>query len=122
MTRRDTYLDAMLRHFGVAYYESPHGSATRADAARALDTVEEPPGEAAREPEPGAATHDAGRPLFQWTRRVSDVMTTSVVTVDLATPYKEIARLLAEHRISGPPVLMMGRQVPTWSQRRTGSR
>jgi CBS domain-containing protein len=38
-------------------------------------------------------------------------MTTSVVTVDRTTPYKEIARLLAEHRISGVPVLTMGRHV-----------
>ena len=38
-------------------------------------------------------------------------MATSVVTVDRATPYKEIARLLAEHRISGMPVLKMGREV-----------
>jgi CBS domain-containing protein len=36
-------------------------------------------------------------------------MATSVVTVDRATPYKEIARLLAERRISGMPVLKMGR-------------
>jgi len=39
------------------------------------------------------------------------VMTTSVVTVDRITPYKEIVRLLAEHRISGVPVLTMGRHV-----------
>jgi CBS domain-containing protein len=32
-------------------------------------------------------------------------MTTSVVTVDRITPYKEIARLLVEHEISGMPVL-----------------
>ena len=38
-------------------------------------------------------------------------MTTSVVTVDRITPYKEIARLLAEHKISGVPVLTMGRHV-----------
>jgi CBS domain-containing protein len=38
-------------------------------------------------------------------------MTTSAVTVDRITPYKEIARLLAEHRISGLPVLKMGREV-----------
>ena len=38
-------------------------------------------------------------------------MTTSVVTVDRITPYQEIDRLLTEHRISGVPVLMMGRQV-----------
>ena len=38
-------------------------------------------------------------------------MTTSVVTVDRTTPYKEIARLIAEHKISAVPVLMMGRRV-----------
>jgi CBS domain-containing protein len=38
-------------------------------------------------------------------------MATSVVTVDRATSYKEIARLLAEHQISGLPVLKMGREV-----------
>ena len=44
-------------------------------------------------------------------RTVQDVMTTAVVTVDRLTPYKEIARLLAEHRISGVPVLAGGWQV-----------
>jgi len=44
-------------------------------------------------------------------RRVDDVMTASVVTADRLTPYKEIARLLAEHRISGLPVLRAGWQV-----------
>jgi CBS domain-containing protein len=44
-------------------------------------------------------------------RTVEDVMTTSVVTADRLTPYKEIARLLAEHRISGLPVLIAGWQV-----------
>jgi CBS domain-containing protein len=44
-------------------------------------------------------------------RRVEDVMTTPVVTADRLTPYKEIARLLAEHRISGLPVLADGWQV-----------
>jgi CBS domain-containing protein len=42
---------------------------------------------------------------------VSDVMTTSVVTVDRVTPYQQIVGLLAEHEISGVPVLMMGRLV-----------
>ena len=28
MTRTDTYLDAMLRHLGAAYYESLHGRAS----------------------------------------------------------------------------------------------
>jgi CBS domain-containing protein len=44
-------------------------------------------------------------------RRVEDVMTTAVVTVDRLTPYKEIACLLAEHRISSVPVLTDGWQV-----------
>jgi len=38
-------------------------------------------------------------------------MTTSVVTVDRITPYQEIDRLLTEHRISGLPVLKIGREV-----------
>jgi CBS-domain-containing membrane protein len=38
-------------------------------------------------------------------------MTTPVVTVDRITQDKEVARLLAEHRISGVSVLKMGRKV-----------
>jgi CBS-domain-containing membrane protein len=38
-------------------------------------------------------------------------MTAPVVTVDRITPYQDIDRLLTEHRISGVPVLMMGRKV-----------
>jgi CBS domain-containing protein len=44
-------------------------------------------------------------------RRVEDVMTTAVVTADRLTPYKEIARLLAEHQVSSLPVLAEGWQV-----------
>jgi CBS domain-containing protein len=44
-------------------------------------------------------------------RTVQDVMTTAVVAVDRLTPYKEIARQLAEHRISSLPVLAEGWQV-----------
>jgi CBS domain-containing protein len=125
MTRTDVHLDAMLRHLGAAYYESLHGRATRADVTRALDTVEEHLNEQTPHPAPGrpsgtrpaARAHRAGpdtdgrRHHHGWARRVSDVMTTSVVTVDRITPYKEIARLLAEHRISGLPVLKMGHEV-----------
>ena len=38
-------------------------------------------------------------------------MTTSVVTVDRRTPYKQIAALLARHQISAMPVLVLGRHV-----------
>ncbi len=44
-------------------------------------------------------------------RRVEDVMTTAVVTVDPLAPYKEVARLLAEYRVSALPVLAEGWQV-----------
>ena len=116
MSRRDDYLDAMLRHLGAAYYESVHGRAARSDVARALDTVEAHLNERgersqAAPPEPGAQPADHGRRHGRWARRVSDVMTTSVVTADRITPYQEIARLLTEHKIGGVPVLMMGRQV-----------
>jgi CBS domain-containing protein len=110
-------MDAMLRHLGAAYYESLHGRAARSDVARALDTVEEHLGEQAparpARPagKPHPAHHDDGLLRRRWARRVSDVMTTTVVTVDRITPYQEIDRLLTRHRISGVPVLKMGREV-----------
>ena len=121
MPRTDVHIDGMLRHLGAAYYESLHGRATRADVIRALDTVEEHLNEQHTARQAGdrhlagehRVDHD-GAGLSHprgWSRRVSDVMTTSVVTVDRITPYKEIARLLTEHRISGLPVLKMGREV-----------
>jgi CBS domain-containing protein len=118
MTRTGMHTEAMLRHLGAAYYESLHGRATAADVARARAAVEEalqerPPGtgqpEAAGQPvgrAPGTAHHHG-----RFHSRVRDVMRADVVTVDRITPYKEIARLLAEHRISAVPVLMMGRHV-----------
>jgi len=118
MTRTDIYLDAMLRHLGAAYYESLHGRATRSDVARALDTVEEhldeqsPHTAPAKVPARSQPGRHGDEPRHRrWARKVSDVMTTSVVTVDRITPYQEIDRLLAQHRISGMPVLKMGREV-----------
>src|SRR6516225_2078153 len=121
MPRTDIHLDAMLRHLGAAYYESLHGRASRSDVTRALDSVEEHLGEPGRPPAPAPKPREHGGTAAEtarkqphhhrWARRVRDVMTTSVVSVDRITPYKEIARLLAEHRISGVPVLTMGRHV-----------
>ena len=114
MNRRDAHLDAVLRHLGAAYYDSLHGKAAPADVARALDSVagqvgEEPTGQpAAAAPNGSTAGHKRhGR----WHSRVHDVMTVSVVTVDRITPYKEIARRLAERKVGGVPVLTMGRHV-----------
>jgi CBS-domain-containing membrane protein len=115
MSRTDIHLDAMLRHLGAAYYESLHGRATRADVNRALDTVEEHMQEETAAPAPPRPARPApaedGIRHRRWARRVSDVMTTAVVTVDRYTSYQEIDRLLTERRISGVPVLKMGRQV-----------
>ena len=117
MSRTDEYLDAMLRHLGAAYYESLHGRAARSDVARALDTVEEHLKEvqtrsgAQPKASPHPVHHTGGPRHSRWARRVSDVMTTSVVTVDRITPYQEIAHSLAQHKISGVPVLKMGRHV-----------
>ena len=115
---RDTYLDAMLRHLGAAYYESLHGRASAADVTRARAAIEEhlaeqpgravPPDDATKQGgTPPTAAHHHGR----WHSTVRDVMTTQVVTVDRITPYKEIAHLLAKHKISAVPVLTMGRHV-----------
>jgi CBS domain-containing protein len=125
MTRSEIHTDAMLRHLGAAYYESLHGRATRADVTRALETVEEHLNEQPEHPASGRAgdaRHSVRHPHVSdhqdlqrhprgWSREVGDVMTTSVITVDRITPYKEIARVLAEHRISGVPVLKIGREV-----------
>jgi len=83
---------------------------------RALETAEEHLNEQPEHPHRVRKPRTAGgqdrlRHPRGWSREVSDVMTTSVVTVDRITPYKEIAQLLAEHRISGLPVLKMGREV-----------
>jgi len=120
MTRADTHMDAMLRHLGAAYYESLHGRASAADVARARAVIEErlaeQPGGPGTVGQPGSKQH-AGQPPEashhhgRWHSTVRDVMTTDVVTVDRITRYKEIAGLLAKHRISAVPVLVMGRHV-----------
>jgi len=118
MTHRDAHMDAMLRHLGAAYYESLHGRASAADVARARAVIEEStaehPATAAR---PGDARKRGGTPPTEahhhgrWHSTVRDVMTTEVITVDRITRYKEIARLMAGHKVSAVPVLTMGRHV-----------
>jgi CBS domain-containing protein len=110
MTRSDIHRDAMLRHLGVTtYQESPRGKATALD-----HRLEHSAERAAAAASPAASPHARGggkqRP-GRWHERVRDVMTTSVVTVDRMTPYKEITALMAEHKISAVPVLFMGRHV-----------
>jgi CBS domain-containing protein len=120
MARTDVHLDAMLRHLGAAYYDSLHGRATRHDVTRALEAVEEQVKARQRQAPGGARApvgvrrirQDGGQPpAVRHIPRVRDVMTKKVVTVDRLTPFSDIVGLLAEHRISGVPVVMMGRRV-----------
>jgi CBS domain-containing protein len=120
MARTDVHLDAMLRHLGAAYYDSLHGRATRHDVTRALEAVQEQLKMRQRQA-PGGATASVGvrrmqqeggqPPAVRHVPRVRDVMTKKVVTVDRLTSFSDIVGLLTEHRISGVPVLMMGRRV-----------
>jgi CBS domain-containing protein len=113
MTRQETHLDAMLRHLGAAYYDSLYGRAARGEVRRAVSQVASQLGDESAAHGPGTA--ESGRQVHEHHGklhcRVRDVMATNVVTIDLATPFKEIARTLVERRISGAPVLMQGGRV-----------
>ena len=124
MTRNDAQLDAMLRHLGAAYYDSLHGRASERDVSRAVagvadevgeETSEQPLARRARTGVPSQAAGEQRRAVpshhGRWHSRVRDVMSADVVTVDRITTFKEIARLLVDHKISGVPVLTMGRRV-----------
>jgi hypothetical protein len=121
MTRQDMHLDAMLRHLGAAYYDSITGRAARAEVRRAVARVASQLGGESVAHGPGAP--DSWRQLHgqhgKLHCRVRDVMATNVVTIELATPFKEIARILVERRISGAPVLMPSGRLAGRSQKAT---
>lgn len=102
MSRRDDYLDAMLKHLGATYYRTLQGDATAADVASAVASVQE---EMARHPGlfPAPGPGDRGRHIGRW--RVRDLMRAQAVTVRQRTPVRDIARLMSEHRVSAVPVL-----------------
>jgi len=108
MTRRDMHLDSMLRRLGAAYYDSLNGRAARGEVRRAVARVASQLGDESAAHGPG--TPESERQVHEHHGklhcRVRDVMATNVVTIDLATSFKEIARILVERRISGAPVLM----------------
>ena len=98
MTRREEHFDAMLRHLGAMYYQTVRGGATASDVARALESVEAEDGGR----DAPAGSRRAGK-TGRW--RVSDVMTTDVVTVGKAASYKEAARIMAGQKVNAVPVL-----------------
>lgn len=117
MSRREEYLESMLRDLGSVYYQTLRGEASEADVARAVERVRTH--EATREPEAqhgsgfgpdGPAIASAPGPRAgRW--RVIDVMATDVITVDKNMPYKQVARLLAENDLSAVPVVSGGGRV-----------
>ncbi len=116
MTRRDAYLDAMVKHLGAAYYQALRGTASAADVTKAVAKVADAAGDGDGDGDgdPGsllAAEGRAGgtRRTGQW--RVSDVMTTKVVSVTRNASYKQVAQLLHEHHLTALPVLTPEGQV-----------
>jgi CBS domain-containing protein len=124
MSRKEEYLESMLRDLGSVYYQTLQGEATEADVARAVETVrshkagtrqdaalaQEPPGS----PAAGASragSVQAGSIHRQGRWRVADVMATDVVTIDKNMPYKQVARVLAENSLSAVPVISGGGHV-----------
>ena len=110
MTRRDAQLDAMVRHLGAAYYQALHGTGSTADVTKAVAQVAEAAGGPDSHSLLGAEGAPGGtRRAGQW--RVSDVMTTKVVSLSGNASYKRIAQLLHEHHLTALPVLTPEGQV-----------
>lgn len=105
MTRRDAHLDAMVRHLGAAYYQALHGQASAAEVSKAVRQVAEAAGDGGGSGSlPAAEAVPSGLARTgPW--RVSDVMTTKVVSVARTASYKQVAVLLHEHHLTALPVL-----------------
>jgi CBS domain-containing protein len=101
MSRRDAQLDAMLRHLGAAYYQTVRGQGSALEVERALESVEDAhhSGDGLARSRERGRSHRGGR----W--RVRDVMSTDVVTVGKTTSYKQVARLMTEHKVNALPVV-----------------
>ena len=99
MSRRDTYLDAMLRHLGASYYQTLRGEASAADVARAVEAVTEfqAHGDTGGTLETGRGFRQRGR----W--RVRHVMTVKAVTADRNMLYKQAA--ITDQRVTAIPVV-----------------
>jgi CBS-domain-containing membrane protein len=102
MTRRDEFFDAMVRQLGVAYYQALHGGASAADVDQAVSQVAEAAEEAHGRAGRGGKVSSPRR-SGRW--RVSDVMTTDVVSVGNHASYRQIAEMLHENRLTALPVL-----------------
>jgi CBS domain-containing protein len=102
MSSRDVHLDAMLRHLGAAYYQTVRGQGSALEVERALESVED--AHRSGDGLPGARERARSRRGGRW--RVRDVMSTDVVTVGKITSYKQVARLMTEHKVNALPVVI----------------
>ena len=115
MDRQEMHYQAMLRGLGAAYYQAVHGQGSAAKVASAVQAVDKAAADTTAGPQarpggPGPAA--AGTPAYQARRwRVGEVMTAPALSVTAHTPYKQVARLLSEHRLSALPVLSRGGRV-----------
>jgi len=108
MTRRDDYLDAMIRHLGAAYYQALRGDGSAAEVANAVRKVSE----AKRDGAEPAVTEDVPGSLHRRGRlQVGDVMTTNFITVTEETSYRQVAELQSKHHFTGLPVVNSEGQV-----------
>jgi CBS-domain-containing membrane protein len=104
MTRRDTHLDALVGHLGAAYYQALRGDGSAAAVSKAVARVAEAEhngwaGGSSAAAQPPASSRRTGR----W--QVSDVMTTTVVSVTEHASYRHIAELLTKHHLTALPVV-----------------
>ena len=60
MSRRDDYLDALLKHLGATYYQTLHGDATAFDVARAVEAIADHSGSDSGTPASGRPAPAAG--------------------------------------------------------------
>jgi CBS domain-containing protein len=105
MDRRELHYQAMLRQLGAAYYQAVHGQGSAAKVASAVQAVDKADADT-------TATAATGTPSYKARRwRICAVMTAPARSVTAHSSYKQVARLLSEHRLSALPVLSRGGRV-----------
>jgi CBS domain-containing protein len=122
MSRREEYLESMLRDLGSVYYQTLHGRASASDVAKAVEIVRvhgdtsEPAGPDRATPggtgtqSADLASSEPGHPVKgRW--RIADVMSTGGPAATKNMPYKQVAQLLAAQDLTSVPVVSGGGRV-----------
>ena len=101
MSRRDSYLDAMLKHLGATYYQTLEGEATSSDVVGAIASVREEMTHHPGSIRSSSAANTAAQPPVASTGCDADRSGDGRE----ASPVTDIARLMSDHRVSAMPVL-----------------